>query len=162
MPGMATHTYTLGEFEILDKPGDQSIQALLGYWQERRGDRAVPLRRDIDPLDLKTHLPCLFMLDVIDEGRDFRYRLVGTTIADINGRDVTGNTVGTVYAGNRGTLDYAAKIFGTVLSERRPVFTRGSMFWRPEKSYRRFEAGYFPVSSDGTAVDIILAEVRFS
>ncbi len=42
------------------------------------------------------------------------------------------------------------------------MFARGSVFWRPERDFLRFGAGYFPLSTDGGTVDIILAEVRFS
>ncbi len=122
----------------------------------------MPLRRDIDPIELKGHLPSLFMLDVIEDGRDFRYRLVGTTIAAMSGRDVTGAKLSTLYHADPDALARIATLFGPVISERRPVFARGTVFWRPERDFRRFEAGYFPLSTDGETVDIILAEVRFS
>lgn len=158
---MPDHQQPLRDVEILARPADRSIQALLAYWTAKCGARAVPLRQDIDPIELKGHLPSLFMLDVVDEGRDFRYRLVGTTIVEMSGRDVTGAMLSTLYKSYPDAFAKAAALFGPVVTERRPVFARGTVFWRPERDFRRFEAGYFPVSSDGAAVDIILAEVRF-
>lgn len=121
----------------------------------------MPLRADIDPLDLTRHLASLFLLDVIESGRDFRYRLVGTTITDMNERNVTGTTIRTEYSCPV-TLRYVDAVLGRVVSEERPRFTRGSVFWRPGKDHRGFEAGYFPISADGRSVDMILAEVRFT
>lgn len=147
-------------FAFLDRPSHRSIQALAGYWTDKRGERSMPLRGDIDPLELKKHLASLFLLDVIESGRDFRYRLVGTAITDMNERNVTGTTIRSEYTCPI-TLRYVDAVLGTVVSERQPRFTHGSVFWRPEKDHRRFEAGYFPISADGTSVDMILAEVRF-
>jgi hypothetical protein len=160
-PQMADRPQPLSDVEILAQPSDQSIRALLAYWMAKRGDRTVPLRQDIDPIALKDHLPSLFMLDVLDEGRDFRYRLVGTMIAAMSGRDVTGAKLRTLYEAYPDALAEIARLFGPVISERRPVFARGTVFWRPERDYRRFEAGYFPLSTGGETVDIILSEIRF-
>lgn len=160
-PQMANRPQPLSNVEILAQPADRSIEALLAYWTAKRGARAVPRREDIDPIELKDHLPSLFMLDVLDAGRDFRYRLVGTTIAEMSGRDVTGAKLSTLYEAYPDALAKIATLFAPVIAERRPVFARGTVFWRPERDFRRFEAGYFPVSSDGETVDIILSEIRF-
>ena len=149
-------------FDIMPAPGHPSIRALLAYWTRKRRDRPFPLRGDIDPIELKDHLASLFMLDVIDGGRDYRYRLVGTALVGINARDATGFAFSTLYAGQPGALAAADRLLLPVVRERRPLFARGRMFWRPDRDYRRFEAGYFPVSGDGVAVDILLCEIRFS
>lgn len=159
---MADRPPPLGDIQVLAQPGDRSIQALHDYWMGKRGAHAVPMRQDVDPIELKDHLSSLFMLDVLDGGLDFRYRLVGTTIAEMSGRDVTGAKLSTLYHSHPDALAKIAKLFGPVISERRPVFARGTVFWLPERDFRRFEAGYFPLSTDGDAVDIILAEIRFS
>ena len=159
---MADGPQPLSDVEILALPTDPSILALLAPWTEKRGKRAGPLRQAIDPIELKGHLPSLFMLDVLDDGRDFRYRLVGTTITAMSGRDVTGAKLSMLYASHPDALARIAVLLGPVMSERRPVFARGTVFWRPERDFRRFEAGYLPLSTDGDAVDIILAEIRFS
>lgn len=121
----------------------------------------MPLRADIDPLELKKHLASLCLLDVIEFGRDFRYRLVGTAIASMNERDVTGTTIRTEYSCPV-TLRYVDAVLGRVVSEGQPRFTRGKVFWRPAKEHRGFEAGYFPISANGCSVDMILAEIRFA
>ena len=152
----------LSDLEILDRPNDQSIQALHDYWIEKKGAGSMLLRGSIDPLEIKSHLPLLFMLDVLEGGQDFSYRLIGTTTATMSGRDVTGATFGSLYAVRPGVMATLRSLFRPVIVERRPVFASGRVFWRPERDFRRFEGGYFPISGNGTEIDIILGEVQFS
>ncbi|MGF1593162.1 MAG: PAS domain-containing protein [Kiloniellaceae bacterium] len=48
------------------------------YWATKRGGRAMPARRDIDPAEIARILPHVFLLDVREDPLDFRYRLIGT------------------------------------------------------------------------------------
>lgn len=158
---MAERPNPSSDFEILAQPASPSIRALLDYWTAERGDRPVLPRSAIDPERLKEHLPVLVLLDVLDGGREFRYRLIGTRIVTMSGRDATGERFGELYAAFPAELAMARALLGRIVSDRRPAFIGGRMFWLPERNYRRFEVGCFPVSSDGAAVDIILCEVAF-
>ncbi len=76
--------------ESLDQPGPR---LLYQYWQRKLRGRRMPARSDIDPLDLKSVLPQLILLDVQPSPLDFRYRVAGTRTYDIFGFDLTGRTV---------------------------------------------------------------------
>jgi len=69
------------------------------YWLNRRGERAIPRRSDIDPLDreLRPHLGYIVLTDVVEPER-FRFRLVGSTLTKIVGRDSTGKYLDEVYS----------------------------------------------------------------
>jgi len=77
--------------------GNPRIVSIYAYWNERRGDRPMPRREDIDPVDLTEHLPGIILIDV--EGEDargatiFRYRVVGTREVANRHRDPTGERV---------------------------------------------------------------------
>src|SRR5690606_40981648 len=47
----------------------------------KRGDRIMPARADMDPLELRDYLGWIVIVDVLDGGSDFYYRLVGTKVA---------------------------------------------------------------------------------
>lgn len=64
------------------------LRRLHRYWLSKRGARAHPARADIDPTEIPALLPFLMLVDVLDQGRKFRFRLVGTAVA--RGRDPTG------------------------------------------------------------------------
>jgi hypothetical protein len=58
-----------------------------------RGSRALPLRKQVDPVELQKHLGSLNLIDCLPDLADFRYRLIGTSVAQAYGRDSTGKTV---------------------------------------------------------------------
>jgi hypothetical protein len=67
------------------------IQEVAAYWDSKCRGRRAPSRRDIDPpFELRSYLPHLFMLDVVEPGPRFRLRLVGTEITRAVGGDRTG------------------------------------------------------------------------
>lgn len=59
------------------------------YWQSKcNGDR-FPTRKDIIPSEIKRILPYVSMIDVIDHGKDFRVRLIGSEMQRYIGRNCT-------------------------------------------------------------------------
>jgi hypothetical protein len=65
----------------------------LHYWQAIKGDR-LPSRHDIDPIDIPDLLANIMLLDVLESGKDFRYRLAGTEIERNFGAPIKGLTLG--------------------------------------------------------------------
>ncbi len=105
---------------------DPRLVRLLNHWQELRAglapDELPPVGR-IDPLQLGFILGWLMMMDPIDGGVDFRYRLYGSNIATTTGRDLTGLKVGDSF---RMFADWTIEVYRSVLSHRCPVLTRHS------------------------------------
>ena len=60
----------------------ESAQGLVAYWEAKRLGRAMPVRRDLDVLDLRPWLGRLSLYEVLGDG-DFRIRLRGTTMSTI-------------------------------------------------------------------------------
>ena len=71
----------------------EPLQFLLRHWNGLRAGSAAPNQQLIDPLDMADALGYLMILDAIDEGSDFRYRLYGSKIAARTGFDMTGKRV---------------------------------------------------------------------
>lgn len=66
------------------------------YWVSLKPDGGLPSRSDVDPVDLKTDLPHLMLLEVLTDPLDFRYRLVGTAVDRFSGIGRTGKRVSAV------------------------------------------------------------------
>src|SRR5690348_5030782 len=66
------------------------LRFLLRYWQDLRGSRALPPAREIDAIEMRPALGYISLLDVVDGGRDFHYRLFGSIVAGVSGFDMTG------------------------------------------------------------------------
>jgi hypothetical protein len=85
----------LAQPEIMWLPtvGDLSqpeLKFLLSYWQRLRGAAGIPHQDQIDAADMWLALGYIMLLDVVDDGRDFRYRVYGSKIADRSKIDMTG------------------------------------------------------------------------
>ncbi len=132
---------------------DARLRALFGYWREKRGDRAMPARADLDPLEIPTLLPIVGLVDVLDGGARFRYRLTGTEIVDVDGHDPTGRFLDEAPP-DAGYADYLIGLFREVTRERRALYgesdSRGQ--GRIERRVRRL---LMPLSCDGRSVDMI-------
>jgi len=60
------------------------------YWNSLRAGRRMPARKDVDPMQLPRHLPDLMLIDVLNEPRRFRYRLIGSRIVEASAENRTG------------------------------------------------------------------------
>jgi hypothetical protein len=145
-----------GEYEYCKAAEAPEIQQLVAYWNACRGERFAPSRADINPAAIRRILPCLSMIDVIDGGHDFRFRLLGTRIVEGLGRDSTGRYFGDVYGGQPEVMQRMRERMQRVMRLKQPQYTRGKCYWQPDRGYKRFEDVNLPLSSDGRHVDIIL------
>lgn len=70
-------------------------RSLLAWWNglPRADGEAIPEWRDVDPVSLLPWMGWISLYDVIDGGRDIRYRLVGSRISEQAGIDLTGRLV---------------------------------------------------------------------
>jgi len=94
---------------------------LFDYWTEKRGQRAAPSRTDIEPADIRTLLPHVFICDLNDDGQ-LNFRLAGTALCALHGRELKGTAFaklwladGTRNAGRTGT-SVASGVTPAVLS----------------------------------------------
>jgi hypothetical protein len=147
------------DFEVIEQPDLPLIKELVAYWERKRGMRLAPCRADVDLMDLRMHLRTIFMVDVLDGGADFRYRLIGTAIVAGLGRDSTGKRLSELYHDRPKVLARLLERFNLVLTQKRPVFTRGQVYWLPDATIRRFVSGAVPLSDDGATVNIVLVEM---
>ena len=136
---------------------DERLAAFYRYWRGRCGERRMPRRADIDPIDMPPHLlPNVFLTDVVDGGARFRYRLVGTAIVGTLGWDPTGGYVDEINQ-NAPYRDYITGLYRRVVGDRVPVFSM-SQYPRPnhpDRGYHATQRLMCPLSSDGATVDIL-------
>lgn len=107
--------------------GESELQFLLGFWNERASGGLLPPEA-IDPLDMRPALGFIMLLDVVDGGRDFRYSLYGSLIAERTGFDWTGLSLSDMIARSFTGIFYAA-VYRAVMQRREPVYTKS---WSPK------------------------------
>jgi hypothetical protein len=131
------------------------------YWTAKRGGREIPRRADIVPSELKPRLSDILLVDVVDGGRDFRYRLVGSRLH----RSFSGNPTGklmseTLLNFGRETVRLTIDTYAMVIAKRRPVRIRtpGSAYAQDLKTVNAILA---PLSDDGVNVNMIFGAFQF-
>jgi hypothetical protein len=123
---------------------------LYRHWLGKASGRGMPAHRDIDPLDIPKVLPHIALVDKRDG--QFRFRLVGTNITEMIGRDLTGAPVDS-HAGNAGApLEGLAQ---RVFTMGRPIFVTGFFKTRLE-AIQNVSALFLPLSDDGAHVNMMV------
>ncbi len=129
------------------------LRELYAYWRSKAENRKIPARADIDPSEIPGLLPYLCLIDVIGNPAAFRYRLVGTKVVDLRGKDVTGRWVDNdLYPKN---LRDVAAMMSSALEARAPVVGH-NRFWAPGRIWRKVEWLNLPLSTDGEWIDMLL------
>jgi hypothetical protein len=52
------------------------------FWNSLHRDGAFPRRSDFNPFDVPSLMPNMLLFEVQDRPRDFRYRVIGTTVSE--------------------------------------------------------------------------------
>jgi hypothetical protein len=141
-----------------DFHADPVLRATLAYWEEKRRDRPMPQRGDIDPIELWPVLSHLQITEVIDGGNRFRYRLVGTAIVQAFGAEFTGRYVDELMSGERDSFVHAC--YRAVCASRRPAFVR-SKYATTKNVDLTANRLLVPLSEDGMWVNQILGALTF-
>ena len=139
-----------------------TIAFLRAYWEQKRGARAMPSRADMAPSDLREHLPWIVLLDVLPGLEDFRYRLVGTLVAQYFLADGTGRTVTECFTPQTPEPERQAVLahYRKVARERRVIAFSGKVRAIGPRS-EPFQAIFLPLSDDGETVNVILQAFVF-
>jgi hypothetical protein len=66
----------------------------LAHWEALRDGADVPQRDRFDPIDIPALLPHIVFLDVIEEGADFRFRVIGDHVRQHFFGNYTGQRMG--------------------------------------------------------------------
>jgi hypothetical protein len=138
---------------------DPVLAPALAYWMQKRGPRPMPRKRDIDPVELPPKLlPNLQIIDVIDGGARFRYRLVGTASVNAFGSDYTGRYPDEMFSDDR--LNFIQSLYRAVCTTKTPLFSLNR--YHTTKNIDLFAYRiYMPLSEDGTDVSHILGILRY-
>lgn len=136
---------------------DDRHRALLDYWIGKRAQRAMPDRADIDPIDIPKLLPDIGLLDVIDGGRRFYFRVVGSNINRSFGHDYTGHYLDDVAP--IGYSQFITLLYRKVVQTRCPVYSLGKCRYR-DSSVRSIQRLLLPLTKGGKEADQIFYSTR--
>jgi hypothetical protein len=130
---------------------------VVNYWCAKRKGRAMPSRKDIDPLELRRLLPNIYLIDVVKPSL-YRYRLVGTTISNRLRGDATGRFADEKIFGEHAHL--IIEMYDHVVESRAPIINRARSFWT-EVDWLNYTSVLLPLSPDGDNVTMMLGVMDF-
>lgn len=121
---------TDAEMEFLQAPEHPDAIALHRYWQDKRCGRPFPDRSDISPSDFARLLPYIVIVEVLEGGLDFRFRLYGSAMVAMTGLDRTGEYFSKLESApgakisSEETRRYWMNYGRTLIQAQGPIFTR--------------------------------------
>lgn len=150
------------DYVLPSEPAAEPLRRLLEYWKTKCIGGNLPRRQDIDPADLAFILANLFLMDIDlseEPPNRFRFRLFGTELARIHGRDLTGKTFHD--AMDCESADGSVRHAMRLVNERMPLFVRGRVLYL-KKDWLAFENAMMPLQNDAGAVTMILGATIYS
>ncbi len=141
----------------LPRHHNNAIRLFDRYWNSLCDELGkLPSRKNLDPVAMGPRtLPWMLIVELHrdDEGIFFHYRLCGTEIAALIGRDITGKSTREVISGDN--LKIITDPYFYTLEVRQPGFWQTSVFhetyrWRPAVR------GVWPLAEDGTTIDMFV------
>jgi hypothetical protein len=127
---------------------------LFQLWLSKRGTRAMPEKRDFTAPDLRPWLGDIHLIEVIDQGKDFRYLIFGTDIARYYDVEMTRRFVSEWPEAMR---ELAFATYRRVVRDNCAYLVRQN-----EVAHDRVFSNHrlvLPLSKDGAAVDHILTHL---
>lgn len=130
----------------------RGLEIVERYWNDLRRGRSMPSRSDIDPADIVPQLPFIGLVDVIEGGCDFRFRLLGTALDYAFGDYYTGWRLSEVEREDLRRIFSAA--FLPPARDGKP-YRRSGLLSISDKEHVRFDLVALPLSSDDAQADML-------
>ena len=146
--------HTGPDSDLVTEPKQAAISSFADLWLSKCAGDMLPARSDFPTEDLRPWMGNLILMDVLNGGCDFRYRLIGTDIVTVVGRDLTGKLVSE--CDYDGGYEHVLSSFKLPIDRRCPVFRRGKVIWRSRKSFLNYESVHCPLRTTGDAVEMTI------
>jgi hypothetical protein len=128
---------------------DPLLRRLYDYWSEKRGERAMPSRADLDPADMRFILGSLLLADVL--------RLHGTELVRRSGYELSGKMLDELPQPQFRALTHRS--WAKSVETRAPFHAIRDRILDGRTA--RYEALILPLSRSGGEVDMLLVGIRY-
>lgn len=148
--------------DIVPTSGHPRVRGFHALWEAKRAGRPLPRRSDFQIEELSPWFGHVIVMDVIDGGEDFRYRLIGTAITEFLDRDYSGKLVSECDYG-RGDRGRSKVIdtFRRPIVDGAPVFRAGHVIWATDKTWRTYDSVHCPLTRDTGEPELTIGVLYF-
>ena len=130
-----------------------STRTFYEYWDSKRHGRPMPARNDLDPVEMKSWLVSVQLVDVQNEQGRFVYRLAGQREIEVRGYNPVGKSVEEAFVGYH--VKEALKNYEMVVARKSFVYDWAD-YLSPSGMRLKQEALLLPLSDDGRNVNVIV------
>lgn len=149
-----THT----EFKPADKAAGEKTRAVFAIWQSLKGARLAPRREDVTLSHTRTLTSSLWFVDVVDGGKDYRFRLGGEDIVHFLGGRYSGELLSKLP--DNLFFQRVRKALSYCVEQRKPVSLGPVASVYPGKEHWEMEVAVLPLSDDGENVTCIMGTMQ--
>ena len=128
----------------------EKLKIVFDTWESLRVGRIGPRRDDISPAPLRGVLASTFIIDVVDGGRDFRFRFAGDRIIQFMGRRFAGMLLSELVGAP--FFDSMRAMYAACVAAKAPLASGVRQASYPGKEFLEIEAMVLPLSEDGVGV----------
>lgn len=166
---MAGRTQTLGDAsrptlvcEDPDDVADPVLRFFLEYWRRKVRGSDVPLVADFVPREVRANLRWVVLIDALPDYRDFRYRLVGSSVCEYFLGDGTGRTVREAFAGMGPLAEGIVNLCRRACTLGRPIRVTGPSDLVNDVFFPPYDSLYLPYATYGTNADRLVNTFVFN
>ncbi|WP_416898576.1 MAG: PAS domain-containing protein [Minwuia sp.] len=127
---------------------------LCDHWLSLKPDGGLPEWRSFSPADVRKLLPHLIVVECLPDPLRFRFRLIGTFVTGIAGRDATGRMLDEDLYGDR--LEAMTWHYRRCAESAEPLATLGTVHF-VDRDWMVAEHVFLPFAPPGGPVNIIMA-----
>ncbi len=139
------------QFELLAHP---ELVRLARHCESLAAPSQLPRREDFDPAPLLRYLfGRLYIVDVLDGGTDYRFRLFGMYWQTIYGSNLAGKRLSDIEA--TGNLLNLRAHYDACVAKRAPIFRPGKLVW-PDRRAIAYQRLLIPFSDGDSRVSMLL------
>lgn len=134
----------------------ESLVEIRDYWIDLKQSRLMPTKQQFNPAAIVRHLPHVVLVDVFQEPLRFRYRLLGTKITELAGRNSTGKWLDEDLYGDK--TDDVVWMFKSCALSKQPIAVREQIQF-VDRSWVTVDVAAFPLANTKGNITVILSVV---
>lgn len=136
----------------------ERLAGVLAAWKQVSKGRMAPKREEITPALVKNALPWIWMIDTVDGGRDFRFRLAGDRIIQFMGRRYAGSLL-SEFIGEP-FFQHMRHILVACVEQKRPLMVGPGRSKMKGREYLELEVLALPLSENSEQVSTIFGAME--
>jgi hypothetical protein len=147
----------------LFKPADALVgdkaRAMYALWEKLRGPRLAPKREEITLARVRKLAPWMWIIDVVEDGADFRFRQAGDRVVQFLGAGQSGFLLSKLPPGPFTNL--MQHTLSHCVDQKRPVALGPARSIYAGKEHWETETVVLPLSEDGEKVTAVLGTMEY-